>query len=137
MNGLPHNADRGRIIRSDQTWEFHRPCNVAIGIAGLEMRIAKSTLNALVEQPDCLECPQCRPLQGYSNARHAPLRVDFDDFRFNAAALESDGKRHAGDSATNDQHVSNCGHIGTLAQIRCWTVSRGPLKVLVSGPEVF
>jgi hypothetical protein len=84
---------------------------MADGVAGLEIRIAETLRDTLVEHADLPQRAQRRTTERNAQSAHRPVRVDFDDLGTDAGALERNGERHPGDAAADDERVLDRCHL--------------------------
>ena len=129
---VAHDADGGRIARPEQARQLDRARDIAVRVAGLELRIAEAALDAAVEQADGPQRAQRRSLQRNAGARLRPFRSDFHDLAVDARALETRAQRHAGHAAADDQHVFCRSHGAShVARGRCSMPRRFPILSLI------
>jgi len=110
VHRVAHDTDGGRITRTQQARQLDRAGDVAVGVAGLELRIAEAALDAAVEQTDGPQRTQRGSLQRDAGARLRPFRTDFHDLAIDPGALEPGAQGHAGHPAAHDQNAFCCAH---------------------------
>jgi hypothetical protein len=110
VQGLAHHTHGRRIVRTVQARHIDGSGDVSIRVAGFELRVAETDLHAAIEQVYHLQRAQRRSLQRDADAEHRPLRIQLDDLDLDPGALQSEGERHAGDTAADDKDFTDRRH---------------------------
>ena len=74
------------------------------------LRIAKATLYALINQADRLQHTQSRPLNGDPDAQDIEPRMDLNDLGAAPAPFQGGRERHPCETGTHDQNIVDCPH---------------------------
>jgi hypothetical protein len=86
------------------------PFDLSVLVTVDNLRVAKASLHALVNQADRLQHTQSRPLNRDPDTQDIELRMDLNDLGAESTPFEGGRECHSCQTGTHDQNIVDCPH---------------------------